>query len=113
MSNLSQNSDLPPSEDDEKSCFVTVSTDHEGMVFFECGWQDGEANIDFLATILYKLKYDNLITILLEDLYEKCADSGRQEEFNRLLVKFTQLQEHHVSNKNKDDVAISPLDIKP
>ena len=113
MSNLSQNSDLPPSEDDEKSCFVTVCTDHEGMVFFECGWHDGESNTAFVATLLYKLKYDNLITILLEDLYEKCADSGRQEEFNRLLVKFTQLQEHHVSNKNKDDVAISPLDIKP
>tara|TARA_R100001039_G_C1751547_1_gene53464 strand:+ start:230 stop:481 length:252 start_codon:yes stop_codon:yes gene_type:complete len=83
------------------------------MVFFECGWQDGEVNIDFLATILYKLKYDNLVTILLEDLYEKCVSGGRQEEFNKLLVKYTQLQELHVSNKNKGDVAVSPLHIKP
>ena len=68
MSNLSQNSEPQPSDDDEKGCFVNICTDKEGQIYFECGWAEEIINVDFLATVLYKLKYENLMTLLLDEL---------------------------------------------
>ena len=113
MSNLSQNSEPQPSDDDEKGSFVNICTAKEGQIYFECGWAEEIINVDFLATVLYKLKYENLITLLLDDLCDQCSASGKQEEFNQLLLKYAQLQESHVAHKNRDNLAISPLDIKP
>jgi len=100
-----------PQEDTGKSCFFECFVDKEtGAVMFECGWGDGELDIDNFVFMLKMLNTGKYESIVLEEIGNQCGESEEKlNQYFNLLNKYEQL----FADRDSSSVAIKPSKINP
>ena len=86
-------------------CELMLYVDQKGVISFLCDWDQDEAGVEALGDVLYKLKHEDLVDIMVTSLYKQCVLSNKLETFNKVLACIHQ----KVLNKSGDDkVVIRP-----
>jgi len=101
MQTFSQNSEPPPLDDGECSCFFNTYVNMDGDICFSCGWSEQENSIDHLAELMFKLSVGKIIPLALNNLREQSLDDDSKQDFDLLIDKISELM--ILSTENLDD----------
>lgn len=77
-------------------------------ISFACDWINNEEGIDYIANIIYSLKYGNLLDKVLSGLHRQCVLNDNVEDYNKIINKVNEIAQE---NKKPNEVIIKPTDI--
>jgi hypothetical protein len=95
-------------DSEQYSAVLQVLVDKDGTIEYNCDW-DHEDGVVSLASIFYKILYDDLIAIVLEDIKDRCKEKNIQDyDIMIELINSVLEVENEELNNDEDPVVVSP-----
>lgn len=97
---------------DNIESFILLFVDKDGEVGYNADWSKG---IDNFARMFFSMTYSNLLDDILNDMEQECVKTGKEEEFEQILLILTKLlrERNALAAENVggagDSVVVSPL----
>jgi hypothetical protein len=97
---------------DNIQSFILLFVDKDGEVGYNADWSNG---IENFARMFFAMTYSNLLDDILNDMEQECVKTGKEEEFEKILLILTKLlrERNALAAENVggagDSVVVSPL----
>lgn len=95
----SENSDLAQ---------LQIIVDRSGFVEYNCDWDDSAEGIVGIASIFYKVFYENLTYKILEGIKDQCVLNNNEDDYNNIVKVIAQFAQDDEEGVNDDEVVIPP-----
>lgn len=96
------------SDEKEYPAKLQITVDKDGVIEYNCDWAS-EDGIISLSSLFYKVLYDDLISLIIEDIHLRCKNNNVEEDYYLMIdiiSKMSQLQSDE--NDEEDPVVIPP-----
>jgi len=110
---MSESSDKPQDQYndnlDDLSARLLIFVDKDGVMEYNCDWTPGTGMKD-IASIFYKIMFDNLSDSILQEIKQQCVLNGNEEDYVNLINIISALALDNISNETNsvDDIVVPP-----
>lgn len=88
--------------------FLQIAVDSDRNIEYSVNWKPEEGGLISVATILYKLIFDNLTMQILEEIKKQCVLDDNEDGYAAILHIIEQLTLEKEINNDDDNVVIPP-----
>ena len=87
---------------------LMISVDKEGIMQYNCDWDGSPDGITAVASIFYKIMFEELSETILAEIKQQCVLDGREESYTQILNFITSLAIDSNRGGIDDDVVVQP-----
>lgn len=87
---------------------LIISVDKQGVMQYNCDWDDASDGLQAVASIFYKIMFEELAETILSEIKQQCVLNGREENYTQILNFITSLATDIVNDNIDDAVVVQP-----
>lgn len=90
---------------------LNIFVDNEGIMQYNCDWDNTAEGISAVASIFYKIMFDDLPESILAEIKQQCVLNGNEENYMQiisLISSFAVENNKEDLNANDDEVVVQP-----
>ena len=87
---------------------LVISVDKQGVMQYNCDWDGSPDGITAVASIFYKIMFEELPETILAEIKQQCVLDGREESYTQILNFITSLAIDNTKDDINNDVVVQP-----
>lgn len=87
---------------------LVISVDKQGIMEYNCDWDGSPDGITAVASIFYKIMFEELPETILAEIKRQCVLDGREESYTQILNFIASLAIDNGKDDINNDVVVQP-----
>jgi hypothetical protein len=110
MNQQSENSQDQSHINQEFAAKLTISVDKQGLVEYNCDWDNTTDGLASVASIFYQLMFDELPDAILSEIKQECVLNGNEQNYLHIinLISSFVIDNQKEVSPEEDEVVVQP-----
>jgi hypothetical protein len=88
---------------------IQITVDEDGVIEYNCDWASKDGIVS-LSSLFYKILYDDLISLIIEDIHSICKNNNEEEDYYLMIDMISRMSQLQQEEDNEEDPVVIPPD---